>query len=128
MGFTRTNQPPPRAKKPPAERFWAMVDKSGECWLWRGQMSGVYGRFTPRDPSDERISVAAHRYAYELEHGRRSRYYTMDHLCRRTDCVNPSHLEPVSNAENLRRMHEDRGHRLTCPTSRASRANGGMMA
>jgi hypothetical protein len=27
----------------------------------------------------------------------------LDHLCRVRDCVNPEHLEPVTNAENLRR-------------------------
>lgn len=27
----------------------------------------------------------------------------LDHLCRRRDCVNPAHLEPVTSSENKRR-------------------------
>lgn len=28
---------------------------------------------------------------------------TLDHLCRKRSCVNPAHLEPVTQAENTRR-------------------------
>jgi hypothetical protein len=45
---------------------------------------------------------------------------TIDHLCRAIRCVNPAHLEPVTNAENIRRAalanarsHCPHGHEYT---------------
>lgn len=35
MGARRT----PNPRRPPAERFWAFVDRSETgCWLWRGNL------------------------------------------------------------------------------------------
>ena len=32
--------------KPMAERFWAKVDRSGDCWLWQGsRYTNGYGYF-----------------------------------------------------------------------------------
>ena len=37
----------PGVRGTPEERFWAKVDKSGDCWLWTGAVDkGTgYGRF-----------------------------------------------------------------------------------
>ena len=83
----------------PTDRFWARVDKSGECWLWTAyRRSDGYGQF--------RIGVRvvrAHRYAYELLVGPIPEGLILDHLCRVRNCVNPAHLEPVTQGENVRR-------------------------
>lgn len=47
--------------------------------------------------------LPAHRLVYEYEVGPIPDGLTIDHLCRNTICVNPSHMEPVTNAENARR-------------------------
>lgn len=48
-------------------------------------------------------SALAHRAVYELLVEPIPEGLTIDHLCRVPLCVNPSHLEPVTMAENIRR-------------------------
>ena len=87
-----------------AEAFWAYVDLQGpcECWPWRGAIrSDGYGRY--RDSN-------AHRAAYLLLRGPVPAGLVLDHLCRNRACVNPDHLEPVSDVVNIRR-----GERATKP-------------
>lgn len=44
-----------------------------------------------------------HRLAYEVMVGPIPDGLVIDHLCRQRACVNPDHLEPVTNRENLLR-------------------------
>lgn len=81
-----------------------------ECWPWAGYIdAGGYGR----------LGVGwAHRLTYELEVGPIPPGWQVDHLCRRRDCVNPAHLEAVTQGENLRRQADAvtrcrRGHEFT---------------
>lgn len=75
-----------------------MKDPTG-CWLWQGdKLPRGYGQFR----FDNR-HVLAHRFAYEMAKGAIPPGLVIDHLCRVTSCVNPDHLEAVTNAENLRR-------------------------
>lgn len=85
-------------------RFWARVDKNGPggCWLWTGAMKNGYGsaRVAGR-------TQVAHRLTWELAQGPIPEGMHIDHLCRVRACVNPDHLEPVTVAENNRRMVRD---------------------
>ena len=88
-----------------AERFWAKVDKCGDCWIWSaGRLRNGYGQFRLPDKH-----VLAHRFAYELEVGLIPEGLTIDHLCRVRECVNPAHLEAVSLRENLLRAETFQG-------------------
>src|SRR3954468_18429534 len=80
-----------------AERFWAKVEKTAECWNWTGYtLSSGYGRFRGRRAGNDTASkVLAHRFSYELLIGPIPPGLVLDHLCRNTSCVNPAHLEPV---------------------------------
>lgn len=106
--------------KPPEDRFWPKVEVTGFCWNWTG-FRGAHGhgqfKATPT------TSTGAHRWAYEFLVGPIPDGMFLDHLCRNTGCVNPDHLEPVTNAENVmrgfgptanhaRKTHCPRGHEL----------------
>lgn len=49
------------------------------------------------------VRIYAHRHAYELVHGEIPSALVLDHLCRVRWCCNPTHLQPVSNEENILR-------------------------
>lgn len=85
-----------------AARFWAKVDKSGECWLWTGRKDdGGYGRFTFN--GKERL---AHRVSYELTHGPIPEGQDIRHLeCDTPACVRPDHLKPGSHLQNMQDMY-----------------------
>jgi hypothetical protein len=83
----------------PVERFWASVEQTETCWLWTGSLRvNGYGQIQV----DGR-NVLAHRFSYELLVGPIPDGLTIDHLCCNRACVNPSHMEPVTNVENVMR-------------------------
>lgn len=85
---------------PMPKRFWSYVEKgkSNECWQWTGTpMNNGYGRIKV----DGKM-VAAHRYAYELEHGPIPSGLQVLHNCYNKLCVNPSHLRIGTHADNMR--------------------------
>ena len=88
-------------------RFWSKVDVGHPlgCWEWAGALRrDGYGAFSVGSRTDGTSrQVLAHRVAYELLIGLIPDGLVIDHLCRNRGCVNPDHLEPVTNRENVRR-------------------------
>lgn len=83
--------------KPPAERFWARVDKTETCWNWTGSRSPKgYGRFGVA----QKRTAAVHRFSYEIAFGPIPAGAVIDHICHNPACVNPSHLRPVTPKKN----------------------------
>jgi hypothetical protein len=79
------------------EKFWAQVQRGAGCWEWQGAVSSQgYGRYG-------KPQMQAHRISYEALVGPIPPGLVLDHLCRNHRCVNPAHLDPVSQKENLRR-------------------------
>lgn len=101
--------------KPLAERIAQNIDKNGPipinrpdlgpCWLWNGTIDrNGYGQMGIGSLTDaSRRTVRAHRISYEVARGPIPGDLCLDHLCRVHRCVNPAHLEPVTNRENLLR-------------------------
>lgn len=113
----------PACKLSDEERFWAKVDRvddSGACWLWLGGMNELsYGHVWWGGRTR-----LAHRISYELLVGPIPDGLTLDHLCTNPWCVNPVHLEPVTqqvnniradgvSGVNARKTHCKRGHEFT---------------
>jgi hypothetical protein len=102
------------------ERFKAKVQVAPSgCWEWLGGRLGQnsqYGQFSMAAVG--RPVVGAHRAAWELFRGPIPEGLTIDHLCRNTICVNPDHLEPVTQKVNNQRYavtitHCPQGHEYT---------------
>lgn len=93
-----------RAKKPRAPRrslgsyLSNRIEFSEGCWTWTGHLHLGYGRVYFQG-----LKALAHRVVYEQVVGPIPEGLVLDHLCRQTSCVNPRHLEPVTNAENVLR-------------------------
>lgn len=69
------------------------------CWTWTGAVTSKgYGSV-----SYERRIWSSHKLAYVLLVGTVPDGLTLDHLCLTKRCCNPAHLDPVTNAENIRR-------------------------
>lgn len=100
------------------ERFWRYVspEPNSGCWLWTG--SGTYGYGTIGRGKRIEMKVIAHRLSYELHIGPIPEGLVLDHLCRVRCCVNPQHLEPVTNEENIRRGEAGKyqSRRTHCPS------------
>lgn len=117
--------------------FWTKVDKHGPvpperpdlgpCWLWRGSLTtDGYGHIGWRK---------AHRLTYTAANGPIAAGMQLDHLCRVRHCVNPAHLEQVTNrtnglrgrsfaALNAAKTHCAQGHPFTPENTRWQRNPG----
>jgi hypothetical protein len=95
------------------DRFWVKVDRNGPipeyrpnlgpCWLWLAYTnSDGYGLFAIWEDGHTHTE-RAHVVAWGVTRGAVPDGLVLDHLCRIRSCVNPDHLEPVTNAENIRR-------------------------
>lgn len=98
----------------PEQRY--IADPTTGCWNWVGPTRpNGYGRFG-RDGGQ----ISSHRYFWEKENGPVPDGLELDHLCSNPLCCNPSHLEAVTQTENIRRGRATKLTRSAVAQIRAS--------
>ena len=87
------------------ERFWAKVNKNGSlqssmesrCWEWTAYINpDGYGQFSPSTGTND----SAYAFLWKQENGPVPAGLELDHRCRNTLCVNPTHLRAIPTKQN----------------------------
>lgn len=88
----------PQIRSKEIEDFY-VINSITDCWEWIGSIDAKgYGHKFSGGKTKK-----AHRLVYEMYKGSIPEGMHLDHLCKNTSCVNPEHLEPVTNQTNVRR-------------------------
>ena len=82
------------------DKFWSYVDKKGEdeCWEWKGNKRGGYGRFR----INSKLYTAS-RVSYLIKNGNFPINFAC-HKCDNPSCVNYNHIWDGNNDENMKDM------------------------
>jgi hypothetical protein len=95
------------------------------CWIWNASKLKIgYGLFS----NEHRKTVTAHRWIYERTKGAIPPDLIIDHICRNPSCVNPDHLQAITQSNNIKRSllvkarsartHCKHGHEFTPENTR----------
>ena len=86
-----------REKRGIDERFWEKVDKTEQCWIWKGYRTwSGYGRFSLLGRP-----VSATRISWAMAHGTIPIGMFVCHSCDNPPCVRPDHLFLGNQKDNM---------------------------
>jgi len=108
------------------DRIASRIEVADGCWTWVGWHNDAGYPYVHWDGRDQPV----HRVVYELLVGPIPDGLELDHLCVNPACVRPDHQEPVTHAENQRRIAERQtacrraGHDWTDSANVYTRPNG----
>ena len=86
----------PRLSAGDEARFWALVEKTDTCWVWKGKaVKSGHGLFYAATET-----LLAHRVSWRLHRGRIKGKRVL-HRCDNPPCVRPDHLFSGSQRENV---------------------------
>lgn len=91
--------------------FWDRVHKTETCWNWIGyKMTGGYGQLSERG-----VKLPAHVWVYRKFKGAIPDGMTVDHICNNSSCVNPDHLQVLTQLDNNLRNPVFGANKTHCP-------------
>lgn len=92
------------------------------CWEWKKSRDKAgYGKVSIKHAkSGVHLQTSAHRVYYQLLNGFIDRSLVIDHLCENPPCINPDHLEAITQREN-----NARGTGLTANNLRKTKCDNG---
>lgn len=92
------------------KRFFDKVNKTNNCWIWTGARTAYRPKRVLADPTlgygvitVNNRPFYAHRLSWLIHKGPLIPGLVVDHLCDNSLCVNPDHLQHVTNTENTMR-------------------------
>lgn len=89
------------------KKLVSLPENPNDCWEWMGSVNKKTGYGKKKFGGK---TLLAHRWMYQILFGRIPDNTVINHKCQNRSCVNPYHLEVVSQADNCR--HGD-GSKLT---------------
>jgi hypothetical protein len=99
--------PPIRDFNDIVERFWNKVEKTADCWTWKGAKTNKgYGIYSSFYKFGFFKSQFAHRVSYFLANGNFDSDLLVCHKCDNPSCVNPNHLFIGTYSDNAQDMSD----------------------
>lgn len=77
-----------------------------DCWQWQcAKNAKGYGQIYDWK---NKTTIKAHRLFYENKFGKIPEGMTINHKCKNPSCVNPDHMELMTNSDNIKLMQKER--------------------